>query len=210
MSTPMKMSPSLRPLPIHWGLLVASVLVLAAIYWLRTHEPSFEDKLAPMVVSGGLDERVQARNFAVRVKKLKLARAYLVPAKGYGDPPVQARPDGVWLSVLGEVTPLQEPGFVSAWLRAADGRTFVASSGDRPRVRSLNLATVQLVTGLAAGGAYFFDIPEDALPGARLQFFWGLSNPGDMDHLIEIDPGLDAAAVRRLRDESVPELNLVP
>ena len=57
MSTPMKMSPSLRPLPIHWGLLVASVLVLAAIYWLRTHEPSFEDKLAreQQVGDDGLD-----------------------------------------------------------------------------------------------------------------------------------------------------------
>lgn len=199
-----------RHLPIRWGLLVASVLVLAAIVLLRGHEPSFDDKLAPFVLSGGADERVEARNFAVRVKRLKLARAYRTPGPGFDSPPVQARADGVWLSVLVDVEPTREPGYVSAWLRAADGRTYVAASGDRPRVGNLNFANVQLATGLVGQGAYFFDVPEDALAGARLLFFWGLSKPGDMDHLVEIDPGLDAGALQALRAGAQPVIDLVP
>lgn len=199
-----------RHLPIRWRLVAASVLVLAAIVWLRRHEPGFDDKLAPFVLPGAAEQRVEARNFAVRVKRLKLARAYRTKGPGFDGAPVQARADGVWLSVLAEVEPTREPGFVSAWLRAADGCTFVAASGDRPRVGTLNFANVQLATGLVGTGAYFFDVPEDALPGARLLFFWGLSKPADMDHLVEIDPGLDAAAVRRLRDEAQPVIDLVP
>jgi hypothetical protein len=202
--------PRARHLPIRWGLLAASVLVLAAIVWLRGQEPSFEDKLAPFVLSGATGQRVEARNFAVRVKRLKLAQAYRTPGAGFDSAPVQAGADGVWLSVLVDVEPTREPGYVSAWLRAADGRTFLAASGDRPRVGNLNFANVQLATGLVGQGAYFFDLPEDALPGARLRFFWGLSKPGDMDHLVEIDPGLDAAAVRALREGAQPVIDLVP
>lgn len=199
-----------RHLPIRWGLLAASVVVLAAIVWLRRHEPGFDDKLAPFVLPGAMEQRVEARNFAVRVKRLKLAHAYRTRGAGFDSAPVQARADGVWLSALVEVEPTREPGFVSAWLRAADGRTFVAATGDRPRVGTLNFANVQLATGLVGTGGYFFDVPEDALPGARLLFFWGLSNPADMDHLVEIDPGLDAAAVRKLRDEAQAVIDLVP
>ncbi|MDH5835046.1 hypothetical protein [Luteimonas kalidii] len=199
-----------RHLPVRWGLLAASVAVIAAIVWLRGHAPSFDDKLAPFVLSGGVDQRVEARNFAVRVKRLKLARAYRTPGPGFDSGPVQARADGVWLSVLVDVEPTREPGYVSAWLRAADGRTFVAASGDRPRVGNLNFANVQLATGLVGQGAYFFDLPEDALADARLLFFWGLSKPGDMDHLVEIDPGLDVAAVRALREGAQPVIDLVP
>ena len=60
-------------LPIHWGLVAATVLVLAAIVWLRGHVPSFAEKLAPFVLPGVLDQRVEARNFTVKAKRLKLA-----------------------------------------------------------------------------------------------------------------------------------------
>lgn len=199
-----------RHLPVRWGLVAASVAVIAAIVWLRGHAPSFDDKLAPFVLPGAIGERVEARNFAVRAKRLKLAQAYRTPGSAFDSAPVEARADGVWLSVLVDVEPTREPGYVSAWLRAADGRTFVAASGDRPRVGNLNFANVQLATGLVGQGAYFFDVPQDALADARLLFFWGLSKPGDMDHLVEIDPGLDAAALQALRRDAQPLIDLVP
>lgn len=197
-------------LVIRWPLVIASVLVLAAIVWLRKSEPSFADKLAPFVLQGRAEERVQARNFAVRVKRLKLARAYLTEGGLFDDAPRRVDPDGVWLSVLVEAQPLQEPGYISARLRARDGREYMAAPDDRPKVRGTNFGQQKLATGLTGTGAYFFDVPEDALEGARLVFFWGLSDAGDLDHVIEIDPGLDAAAVRKLRAEAQPLLNLVP
>ena len=199
-----------RHLPVRWGLVIASVAVIAAIAWLRGHAPSFDDKLAPFVLPGAIGERVEARNFAVRAKRLKLAQAYRTPGPGFDSAPVEARADGLWLSVLVDVEPTQEPGYLSAWMRAADGRTFVAASGERPRVGNLNFANVQLATGLVGQGAYFFDVPADALVDARLLFFWGLSKPGDMDHLVEIDTGLDRRALQALRAQAQPVIDLVP
>lgn len=197
-------------LPIRWSLVVASVLVLVAIVWLRRSEPSFEEKLAPFMREGRLEQRVEARNFAVQVKRLKLAQAYLTEGPGFDRTPHRAAADGIWLSALVDVQPLQEPGFISAWLRTTDGREFIAAPNDRPKVDGLNFGEQQLATGLIASGAYFFDVPAEALQGAHLLFFWGLSQPGDMDHVIDIDLQLDPAAVRKLRAEAVPVIDLVP
>ncbi len=198
-----------RAMPVRWSLVVATVLVLAAIVGLRKSEPGFDDKLAPFVLEGGLQQRVEARHFAVTAKRIKLARAYLTAPPLFSDAPVRVVADGVWLSVLVDVEPLREPGFVSAWLRTRDGREFAAAPGDRPQVRGLNFGSQQLATGLVGSGAYFFDVPPDALEGATLRFFWGLSQPPDMDHVIDIDLGLDANAAAKLRAGTQPEIDLV-
>lgn len=197
-------------LPVRWSLLVASVLVLVAIVWLRRSEPSFADKLAPFVLEGRVEQRVEARNFAVRVKRIKLAQAYLTEGTGIDRAPRRVAGDGIWMSALVEVEPLQEPGYISAWLRTADGREFMAAPRDRPRVDGLNLGELQLASGLRASGAYFFDVPAEALQGAHLLFFWGMSDPGDMDHVIDIDLQLDPGAVRKLRAEALPVIDLTP
>jgi hypothetical protein len=199
-----------RGLPIRWSLLVASLLVLAAIVGLRKAEPSFSDKLAPFVLDGRMEQRVEARNFAVRVKRVKLAEAYLTQGGLFEDAPRQVDSDGIWMSALVEAEPLQEPGYISAWLRTRDGRDYPSAPEDRPRVPGTNFGRQELATGLLATGAYFFDVPPDRLEGAHLRFFWGLSHPGDMDHLIDIDLGIDAAALRRMRSEATPVLDLTP
>jgi len=197
-------------LPIRWSLVVASLLVLAVIVWLRRSEPGFADKLAPFVLEGRMEQRVEARNFAVYVKRIKLAEAYLTEGAGFGGKPRRVAGDGIWMSALVEVEPLQEPGYVSAWLRTADGRDYVGAPQDRPKVRGVNLGEQELATGLLASGAYFFDVPADALQGAHLRFFWGMSKPGDMDHIIDIDLQLDPEAVHKLRTEAVPMIDLTP
>lgn len=201
---------SVPAMPIRWSLVLASVLVLAAIVWLRRSEPSFADKLAPFVLEGRVEQRVEARNFAVRVKRIKLAEAYLTKGAVFDRTPRRVAGDGIWMSALVEVEPLQEPGYISAWLRTADGHQFIAAPRDRPRVDGLNLGEQQLASGLLASGAYFFDVPVEALQGAHLLFFWGLSNPGDMDHVVDIDLQLDAGAVRKLRAEALPVIDLTP
>lgn len=199
----------MRGMPVKWSLVVATVLVLAAIVWLRRSEPGFDDKLAPFVLEGRMQQRVEARDFAVAAKRIKLARAYLTAPPLFASEPVRVAADGVWLSVLVDVEPLREPGYVSAWLHARDGRTFLAAPGDRPQVRGLNFGGQSLATGLVASGAYFFDVPPEALEGATLRFFWGSAQPPDMDHVIDIDLGLDAAAAAKLRADTQAEIDLV-
>lgn len=208
--SPVKAATRPRRLPVRWSLVAAAVLVLAAIVGLRKAEPGFDEKLAPFVLQGRVEQRVEARNFAVRVKRLKLTGAYLTKAGLFDAAPRRVRADGVWLSALVEAEPLLEPGYISAWLRTPDGRDYLAAAEDRPKVDGINFGRQQLATGLTGTGAYFFDVPPEALQGAHLLFFWGLSKPGDMDHVIDIDLGLDAAAVRKLRAAAPPVIDLTP
>lgn len=187
---------------------VALVLVaLALIVVLRKAEPSYEEKLAPIVVRGSAKlERVEARNFAVDVRGFKLARAYLV-AGPYHDPqPLRVSTSGVWLSLVAEVEALQTPGHVSAFVRTREGMKYRA--GDRPQ-HAINLSRRQLAPALPEHGAWFVELPPDALEGAHLEVLWGpLGSPGRVDHLVDIDLGIDAARARTLLAEAPPLLDL--
>lgn len=198
----------MRHLPIRWTLVLATICALGLIVFLRKHQPSYEEKVAPLKVSGALGAPARARNFEVTVKRLKLARAYRVDGRYSGDPSRVVRADGIWLSALLEATATQAPGFLGAQLRTRDGRLYAASGGDRPKLDGVNLAGTSLVTGITASGAYFFDVPEARLEGATLQFYWGLGAPGAQDHLLDIDLGLDAARLQELRSKTVVELDL--
>jgi len=197
-----------RPLSVRWGLILATICALGLIVFLRRHQPSYEEKVAPLRVTGTINAPAKARNFEVKVKRLKLARAYRIDGRYDGDPSRVVRADGIWLSALLEVTATGEPGFVSAQLRTRDGRLYAASGPDRPKLDGVNLAGTSLATGITASGAYFFDVPEDRLEDATLQFYWGLGAPGSMDHLLDIDLGLEVKALAELRDEAVPELDM--
>lgn len=189
-------------------LLVAAVLVLAAVVWLRRAEPDYDAKVAPIVLPGAVGQRVQARNFAVEVKKAKLAHAYLTKAGLFDAAPRTVASDGIWMSLLVEAEPLDEPGFISAQLRTRDGLIYRASDHGRPELGGSNFNGQELLTGLRGTGAYFFDVPPDRLEGAHAQFYWGNVTPGQMDHLIDIDLGLDAAATRKLLAGAPPTLDL--
>ena len=202
------MSAAARHLPVRWTLVLATLCALALIVFLRKHQPSYEEKVAPLTVAGVIGTPARARNFEVTVKRLKLARAYRVDGRYLDDPSRVVRADGIWLSALLEATATREPGFLSAQLRTRRGRLYSSSGGDRPRLPGVNLATTSLATGIPASGAYFFDVPEAALEGASLQFYWGLGAPGNLDHLVDIDLQLDAAALAELRGKTVPELDM--
>ncbi|RYZ72390.1 MAG: hypothetical protein EOP91_08265 [Lysobacteraceae bacterium] len=195
-------------MPIRWSLVAATLAALALIVVLRKNQPSYEEKVAPLTVAGAIGAPVTARNFEVTVKRVKLARAYRIDGRYSNDPSQVVRADGVWLSALIEATATREAGFLSAQLRTRDGRLYAASGGDRPRLDGVNLAETSLATGIAASGAYFFDVPEARLEGATLQFYWGLGAPPGLDHLLDIDLGLDARALAELREQAVPELDM--
>ena len=197
-----------RALPVHWGLVFATVASLAAIVALRSQQPSFDQKTAPMPVAGTAGTRVEARNFNVKVNKVKLARAYLVDGRSRDAPPREVVADGIWVSALVDVEASRENGFVSAQLRARDGRTYRAAPNERPDLKGFNLSETYLVAGLPASGAYFFDVPPDALEGARLQFYSGTLAPAQLDHLADVDLGLDAAKVETMRADAAPMIDL--
>lgn len=200
--------PSARRLPIRWSLVATSLLTLAAIVYLRKAEPDYEAKLAPLTLPGAIAQRVEARNFAIEVKRIRLARAYLVRGDYLHPQPRMLKPDGIWLSALTEAEALKEPGYIGAQLRTRDGLVYLASGSSRPKLPGSNFNGQELATGLRGTGGYFFDVPPDRLHGAHLQFYWGPLAPGPMDHLIDIDLGLDGPKTQRLLQEAKPVLDL--
>lgn len=197
-----------RSMPIRWGLVVAALVALSLIVGLRRQSPSMDDKTAPVRLAGEAGRVVEARNFSIDVGKLKLAHAYLLDPRIRDGAPRTLTADGIWMSALVEVEVTQANGFVGAQLRARDGRVYRAASAGRPDLGGFNLTDMYLVTGLPANGAYFFDVPVEALEGAHLQFYSGNGAPVQLDHLVDIDVGLDAAQVAALLDAATPMLDL--
>lgn len=197
-----------RPLSIQWGLVAATVLSLACIAALRKQQPTFDEKTAPMRLAGAISQPVEARNFSVKVNRVKLAHAYRIDARTRGGPSREVKADGIWLSALVDVEATQANGYLGAQLRTRDGRLYRAAPNERPDLKGFNLTDTYLAAGLPASGAYFFDVPADALEGATLQVFSGNGAPAQLDHLVDIDIGLDAATLHSLRAKASPMLDL--
>jgi len=120
-----------RAMRVRWGLVVATLLSLAVIVALRKHAPSLEEKTAPMRITGAAGQTLQARNFSIKVGKLKLVHAYLLDPRTSDGPPRALEADGIWMSALAEVTVTQASGYVSAQLRTRDGRVYRAAPSAR-------------------------------------------------------------------------------
>jgi hypothetical protein len=179
---------------------------VVAVVLLRKAQPSYEDKLAPFVVRGALGQRVEARDLAVVVDGVRLARRYRVA--DIGDESRVLRTPGVWLSVVLEAEVLREPAPISARLHTRDGYDYQAAGDDRPRVRGVNLSGIELAPGLPARGAFFFELPPAQVPGARLQIYRGPLTPGQMDSLIEIDLGTGAQTAEQVQARIADEIDL--
>lgn len=197
-------------LPVRWSLVFAVPLVLIAIVWLRRAEPDYEARIAPIPVHGQVGERIQARSFSVLVKRAKLAGAYRTAQRVLNDAPPVVRPHGVWMSALVEVEGAREPVAISARLRTRDGVLYLASPITRPDIGGMGLQARRIAPGLRVTGAYFFDVPRDGLPGAHLQFYADAMGgiPPGLDHLVDVDLGLDVPAVDKLLAEAPPILDL--
>lgn len=202
------MSARLRRLPrLRWRDLLWTLLALAAIVVLRKHQSTYEQRDAPLLQQAPANV-AEGRNFRVEVGATKVVHAYLVDETYRGGPARTLRTPGVWMSVLAKVEATQEPGQLTAQLRTRDGRTYVASGADRPRLLAFNLSGRQLAPGLQEVGAWFFELPPDQVQGAHLQLFWGTALPAGGDSLVDVDLGLDPARARRMLDEAKPVLDL--
>lgn len=193
-----------------WATAALIALALVAIVALRKSEPGYAEKVAPVRVPGVRDQRVAGRNFAVKIGNVKVAHAYLTQSAFSSSEPATVRSSGVWLSVLAEVEALQKPGYVSAQLRTRDGLIYPAAGDSRPKVPGIQLTDRPLAVGLPEKGAYFFEVPPDRLEGLRLELFWGGLTPPNLDTLLDIDLGIDAARSKELLAKAPAELNLRP
>lgn len=195
------MNASASRLLAHWPRVLLVLAVLAAIVWLRRHEPTYSERVAPVRVAGEPGRRVQARNFAVEIDTagLKVARTLRgPPATSLATEPVMVRTPGVWLSVPARVEALLEEGMVSAMVRSSDGLIYKSGGSDRPKAPTLNLDDRFVAPGLSEQGRYFFELPPDRLQGARILLYWGGLAPGTNDALVDIDLGIDATRARAL------------
>lgn len=187
----------------NWALLVLAVL--AAVVWLRRHEPSYSERVAPVRVAGEPGRRVEARNFAVEVDTARLTVAKTLrgpPATSLATEPVLVRTPGVWLSVPARIEALREEGMVSAIVRSRDGLVYNSGGSDRPKAPRLNLDDRFVAPGLPEEGHYFFELPPDRLQGARILLYWGGLTPGSNDALVDIDLGIDAEQARALLQQA--------
>lgn len=207
MSTPAGNAPLLR-WSWRWREWLLVLLALALIVLLRKGQPSYDEKVAPLLTRGQGLERVQARNFAADVKGFAVAGAYRVDGDFSHPQPRLLKTPGVWLSVVTTLEALEKTGTVSAYLHTRDGLLYAASDDDRPRLPGANLADRFVAPGLPETGAYFFELPPERLQGARLQLYWGSLTPGLMDSLVEIDLGIDPARARSLLHEAKPVVDL--
>lgn len=197
-------------LSIHWPLLIAAVACAFLIVWLRGHMPGIAAKSQPYVHAGVRGEKVVARNFSVEVRTTspKTARAYLLPGRGADDPAFRLGSNGLWVSAVMTVEALQEPGIVGARLRTRDGRFYPSAKADRPALPGTQLAEAILAPGLPRSGAYFFEVPADALEGSHMELFWNPHAPQPWDSVIDIDLGIDRARSEALRKDAPAELDL--
>lgn len=184
-------------------MLLLALAALSAIVWLRRHEPSYSERVAPVRVAGETGRRVQARNFAIAVDApgIQAARVLRAPRPNvFRLETAELRSAGLWLSVPAQIESLLETGMVSAQLRTRDGLVYRSSGDDRPKVPAVNLAARFVAPGLPEQGRYFFEIAPDRLEGLRLQAYWGGLTPMQNDALVDIDLGIDAARARALRE----------
>lgn len=193
-----------------WRELLWIVLALLAVVALRKGESSYEQRDQPLLQPAPGLGRIEGRNFSVAVSGFKTARAYLLKGDRGRSEDRLLRTPGLWLSVVAKVEARDRPGYLSAQLRTRDGRVYVASSAERPRLAGVNLRDRALAPGLPESGAWFFELPADALQGAHLQFYWGNGLPQGGDSLADADLGIDAARARKLQAEAVPVLDLRP
>lgn len=199
-----------KHLPIHWSLLIATPVVLAAIVFLRKAEPDYETRIAPIPVAGSVGKSIQTRSFAVLVKRVKLAGAYKLAPAPMETEPRTVRPHGIWMSALVEVEGMNEPVSINARLRTRDGLLYKASPFTRPDIGGMGLEARRIAPGFKVPGAFFFDVPRDRLEGAHLEFYSGAIGgiPTALDHVVDVDLGLDAAAVEKMLAEAPPVLDL--
>lgn len=178
---------------------LAAVLIL---YGLQRTMPGYADITSPIAVAGQVGEKLSARNFALTIDKVSLAREITVESFGRER---NYTTSGVWALVEGQAEAGQESITVMAsqWL-APNGARYVMS--ERVSNPPGQLSAVRLEPGLPPHKVLLlFEFPGDQASGATLLVSQNPYTPLDSELRIAIEfdrPPFVAESARISRDGS--------
>lgn len=170
----------------------AAFVILALIVGkeLGSALPDTSDALRPFEVAGSVGQQVKLRTATVQVEEVQLAPILLTPGAGYRTP-------GLWVMATVALTPAQDNTSLAVTaVRSADGgRTWEGRTRE-----SLNCQRTP--PGVTAVCDLTFEVPPDALPGARLVL--ATATDQRQDTVAVIDLGLSSEQVDRALETEEP------
>jgi hypothetical protein len=182
-----------RQVLVRGGAAAGGAVLLAGAMWLHSLQPRVRaGELDPIRTGGSIGEKVETRDFSVRVDKVEAARSLEPNFSLGGKPPVGT--DGVYLIVGISATSRREPlQLRSAELETPGGYRFRQDprtsevSAEQPTLQPLIWTPAKLV----------FELPENRVEGAHLVVGTGGLLP-QLSSAADIDLGLGKDRAARL------------
>ncbi|MEU8345948.1 hypothetical protein SAMN05443665_102175 [Actinomadura meyerae] len=184
---------NVRQVLLRGGAAIGGTLLLAAAMWLHSVRPEVRAaELDPIRTGGKAGEKVETRDFTVRVDGVDAARSLEQGVSLGGAPPVGT--DGVYLIVRLSATAAREPlQLRTAELETPGGYTFrqdprsSAVSAGQPTYEPMIWSSAKLV----------FELPKERVAGAHLVVGTGGLLP-QLSSAADIDLGLSEEKAARL------------
>ncbi|GII57526.1 hypothetical protein Pth03_59150 [Planotetraspora thailandica] len=177
---------------------VAGVALASAAVWVQTTTMSFEQRTSSLTTKGQIGQIVETNRFSVKVNSV--AAAHAVDTADYSGKVTKVPTDALFLVVNVTATSPREPMRLNSQtppiVLAADGRQYQPT--DKVN-ESLTLFSKYLQPGMWSRGDLVYEVPPDAVPGARFVFI--PPNSYIVDSYApeaEVDLGLTPEAARRL------------
>lgn len=186
--------------------LACAAVALQAAHW------SYTRAYGPFVENGRIGRTVTEPRFTIRVDRVDGARTILVPATEYAK--AQEIPaNGVFVVVLATIEARRSPIYAGqARLHTRYGDYFptdkLGGGGGLSKPVVTPLSYVRFEPGMPRRGAYVFDVPREAVAGARLYvsdhdaedapFGFYRDDPRRFAAEVHVDLGLDGAEAARL------------
>ncbi|TIM23481.1 MAG: hypothetical protein E5Y61_29140 [Mesorhizobium sp.] len=143
---------------------LALLLAAAVLYGMQHTRPLYSDITSPIVASGGMNKRVEARAFALSLDSARVARVLNVETFGKSKTYTSS---GVWVVVEGEA----EAKFKTLGLTSGE---WLSRSGIRYVLTDRLWATIEMMPGdvyqpgLPRRVLLVFEVPEDAVAGGTV------------------------------------------
>ncbi|RJL30874.1 hypothetical protein [Bailinhaonella thermotolerans] len=183
------------------------VLLAAAAAWVQTlvYEPG--EATQPVMTDGGLNEVISRADYSVKLEGIEAARSLKIVKKGL--PADVVKTDSLFLiaKVAGMATK-RPTKLGTAYLLTEDGKRY-DTTDMLPAGVSLNTRSVQV--GWWFRGLYFFEVPKEALPGARIVVG---PEPSPLfgeqfQFYARMDPGLDEDKAAKLAAQAKNDYQVV-
>ena len=141
------------------------VAALALLYAMRASIPNYDGMTGAIVERGAFGAWAQGRRLAARADGATTARVVRYAKAGSTDALAEHDTGGVWLVVDVTAKAVAEPVTIArAQIETRDGRRYARTE----RLGARQLSSVELQPGVEARGVLVFELPANAIAGARL------------------------------------------